>query len=69
MVEECQPASSAPTATEEDCSPDVLLWEGMADMQTGDILIVRINDSQLQEAKNTEKNESNTNKTEEGKVR
>jgi hypothetical protein len=34
-------------ANEDDCLPMVLSWEGAAEVQSGDILLVRIDDSQL----------------------
>ncbi|XP_026731304.1 delta and Notch-like epidermal growth factor-related receptor isoform X2 [Trichoplusia ni] len=38
---------SAPGAPEEECPPVIVSWEGSADIQSGDILIVRIADSLL----------------------
>lgn len=38
------------------CTPNVLTWEGEAEIQSGDILIVEINDAML----NTEHKDNNT---------
>lgn len=45
IPEEC-PAGSSPSGDEE-CLPMVLSWEGAAEVQSGDILLVRIDDAQL----------------------
>lgn len=43
MTEECVGGG----AGEEECPPVIVSWEGAADIQSGDILIVRIADSLL----------------------
>lgn len=43
VAEEC----AAGAAPDEECPPVVVSWEGTADIQSGDILIVRISDSLL----------------------
>lgn len=45
MAEEC----AGGAAPDEECPPVVVSWEGSADIQSGDILIVRIADSLLLE--------------------
>lgn len=48
MVEECGGGAGSTTpGTEEECPPVIVSWEGFADIQSGDILIVRIADSLL----------------------
>ena len=48
MAEECAGSGgAAPGAAEEECPPVIVSWEGAADIQSGDILIVRIADSLL----------------------
>lgn len=50
MAEECAGSGgggAAPGAPEEECPPVIVSWEGSADIQSGDILIVRIADSLL----------------------
>lgn len=50
MAEECAGSGgggSAPGVPEEECPPVIVSWEGSADIQSGDILIVRIADSLL----------------------
>lgn len=51
MEEECGSSGgtggAAPGAVEEECPPVIVSWEGSADIQSGDILIVRIADSLL----------------------
>lgn len=48
MAEECGAGTGATTpGTEEECPPVIVSWEGFADIQSGDILIVRIADSLL----------------------
>lgn len=48
MAEECGVVAGATTpGTEEECPPVIVSWEGFADIQSGDILIVRIADSLL----------------------
>lgn len=54
MAEECAGsggggAGASPGAAEEECPPVIVSWEGSADIQSGDILIVRIADSLLLE--------------------
>lgn len=51
MAEECVGGGTGSTqgAAEEECPPDIVSWEGSADIQSGDILIVRIADSLLLE--------------------
>lgn len=39
------------TGVDEECPPAVVSWEGTADIQSGDILIVRITDALLQSMK------------------
>lgn len=39
-----------------DCSPTTISWEGTADIQSGDVLLVEIDDSQLIAAYNFDKN-------------
>ena len=47
---------------EGDCPPVIVSWEGSADIQSGDILIVRIEDSSLDTFIHAEANETtNTN--------
>ncbi|XP_063899651.1 delta and Notch-like epidermal growth factor-related receptor [Helicoverpa armigera] len=52
MAEECAGSGgggggAAPAAADEECPPVIVSWEGSADIQSGDILIVRIADSLL----------------------
>lgn len=51
MAEECAggggSGGAAPGAAEEECPPVIVSWEGSTDIQSGDILIVRIADSLL----------------------
>lgn len=48
MAEECGGGAGATTpGAEEECPPVIVSWEGFADIQSGDILIVRIADSLL----------------------
>lgn len=48
MVEECGGGAGGTTpGAEEECPPVIVSWEGFADIQSGDILIVRIADSLL----------------------
>lgn len=48
MAEECGGGAGSTTpGTEEECPPVIVSWEGFADIQSGDILIVRIADSLL----------------------
>lgn len=50
MTEEClTPGGVVPTpgGGDDDCPPIIVSWEGTADIQSGDILIVRIADSAL----------------------
>lgn len=51
MEEECGGSGggggASPGAPEEECPPVIVSWEGSADIQSGDILIVRIADSLL----------------------
>lgn len=44
VAEEC---AGGATPGEEECPPVIVSWEGSADIQIGDILIVRISDSLL----------------------
>lgn len=51
MAEECAGSGGGGGVTqgavEEECPPVIVSWEGSADIQSGDILIVRISDSLL----------------------
>lgn len=48
MAEECGGGAGGTTpSAEEECPPVIVSWEGFADIQSGDILIVRIADSLL----------------------
>lgn len=52
MAEECASGGGAAGGTtlgaaDEECPPVIVSWEGFADIQSGDILIVRIADSLL----------------------
>lgn len=47
MVEECGGGAGSTTPGTEECPPVIVSWEGFADIQSGDILIVRIADSLL----------------------
>lgn len=48
MAEECTAGGGG--AADEECPPVIVSWEGSADIQSGDILIVRIVDSLLLDA-------------------
>lgn len=52
MTEDCLNSGGGSTTgvTEEECPPVIVSWEGSVDIQSGDILIVRIMDSILLES-------------------
>lgn len=66
MREECggsggrSAGGTTPGATEDDCPPVIVSWEGIADIQSGDILIVRIADSLLLDTFNQVEPKNNT---------
>ncbi|XP_077294569.1 delta and Notch-like EGF repeat containing weary [Arctopsyche grandis] len=47
IPEECPGGVGTPSGGDDDCLPMVLSWGGAAEVQSGDILLVRIDDSQL----------------------
>lgn len=61
VAEECGGGGGG--AGDEECPPAVVSWEGAADIQSGDILIVRIADALLQQL-----GRDSTNKTMEANV-